>query len=130
MPTTDVGRPGARLVLPGNGTADAIVEVIYQPRATRLSRALLTFGGTLLISPVLFFIPPHFLWPVLALAIGGFTAWRYWKGEYYVILFEGSCPRCDTPLEMKRGARIRGRHTLECFGCHRHPELILDALDD
>ncbi len=126
MATTEIGRPDARLVLPGSGTVDASVEVIYQSRATRASRALLTLGVAIAIMPVVFFIPPHFLWPLLSLGIGGYLAWRYWRGEYYVIDFEGHCPRCETPIELSRGTRVRGRQTLECYGCHRHPELVLD----
>jgi hypothetical protein len=26
------------------------------------------------------------------------------------------------------GARIRGRETLECYGCHRYPQLVLDVI--
>lgn len=126
MATTEVGRPTARLELPGSGTGEATVEVIYQSRATRISRALLTLGVAIAISPVLFFIPPHFLWPLVSLTVGGWLAWRYWKGQYYVVEFSGECPRCSTPLELANGARIRGRQSLECYGCHRHPELVLD----
>lgn len=126
MSTTEIGQPGAKLVLPGSGSIPATVEVIYQSQATRLSRALIILAVSILISPVLFFLPPHFLWPLVSLAAGGYLAWRYWTGEYYVTHFEGACPRCDTPLEMKRGTRIRGRHTLDCHGCHRQPTLILD----
>ena len=128
MGTTEIGRPVARLVLPGSGTVDASVEVIYQSRATRASRALLTLGVAFVIMPVLFFIPPHFLWPLLSLVIGGYLAWRYWRGEYYLIGFEGKCPRCDTALDVARGTRVRRRHTLECYSCHRHPELVIDDL--
>jgi hypothetical protein len=128
--TTEVGRPAARLTLAGSATVAVTVEVIYQSRATRMSQALLTMGVAVVIAPVLFFLPPHFLWPALALAGGAWLAWRCWKGEYYVIHFEGSCPRCATPLTLKRGARIRGHETLECYGCHRHPELVLDAVEE
>ncbi len=130
MATTEIGRPGARLVLPGSDTVKASVEVIYQSRATRASRALLTLGVAIVSMPVLFFIPPHFVWPLLALAIGGYLAWRYWRGEYYVVGFKGHCPRCETPLEVSRGTRVRGHQTLECYGCHRHPELVLDDPED
>lgn len=130
MATTEVGRPGARLTLPGSETVEATVEVIYQSRATRASRAILTLGTALLIMPVLFFLPPHFLWPLLSLTIGSYLAWRYWTGEYYVVGFEGKCPRCETPLEMARGTRVKGGHTLDCYGCHRKPVLILDDPED
>lgn len=126
MSTTEIGRPNGKLVLPGADSSHATVEVIYQSYATRVSRAVITLAVAILISPVLFFLPPHFLWPVVAIAVGGWLAWRYWTGEYYVTHFEGICPRCETPLEMARGTRIRGEHTLDCHGCHRHPTLIVN----
>lgn len=124
--TTEIGRPGGKLVLPGAGSSEATVEVIYQSQATRASRALITLAVAILIAPVLFFLPPSFLWPIVAIAAGGLLAWRYWTGECYVTHFEGACPRCETPLEMTRGTRIRGEHTLDCHGCHRHPTLVLN----
>lgn len=126
MSTTEIGRPNGKLVLPGAGSTEATVEVIYQSQATRASRALITLAVAILIAPVLVFLPPHFLWPIVAIAAGAWLAWRYWTGEYYVTHFEGRCPRCDTPLEMARGTRIRGDHTLDCYGCHRHPTLIVN----
>lgn len=125
MATTEIGRPDALLTLPGSGSAEARLEVIYQPRATRLSRALLVLGVALAAMPVVFFLPPHFLWPLLTLGIGLYLARRYWKGEYYVVEFEGDCPRCGTTLELKEGARIGAKQTLECYGCHRQPELTV-----
>lgn len=126
MATTEIGRPNGKLVLPGSTSTEATVEVIYQSQATRTSRAIITLAVAILIAPVLFFLPPHFLWPIVALAIGGWLAWRYWTGDYYVTHFEGRCPRCETPLEILRGTRIRGEHTLDCHGCHRRPTLIVN----
>lgn len=126
MSTTEIGRPNGKLVLPGAGSTEATVEVIYQSHATRVSRALITLAVAIVIAPVLFFLPPHFLWPIVAIAAGGWLAWRYWTGEYYVTHFEGSCPRCETPLELARGTRIRGEQILDCHGCHRHPTLIVN----
>jgi hypothetical protein len=116
-------------VLPGSGTAPAEIEVIYQSRATRLSRALLILGLAVVIAPLLFFIPPHFLWPVVGIAAGAYLARRYWKGHYYVVEFEGSCPRCGAALELEEGQRIGRRHGIECYSCHRQPELVLDDPD-
>ena len=130
MATTEVGRLPARLELPGAATRDARVEVIYQPRATRLTRAILILGVAVALMPVVFFIPPHFLWPVVVLAAGAYVAHKYWQGEYYVSTFRGECPRCETELEVKPGSRIRSRQTLECYGCHRQPELVLDATQE
>lgn len=120
-------RSPARLVLPGSGSAEASIEVVHQPRTKRLAMALISLGAAVAIMPLLFLVPPHFLWPLLALAVGAYLARRFWVGEYYVVDFDGSCPRCETPLELSRGARIRGRQALECYGCHRRPELVLEG---
>ena len=130
LETTEVGHPGARLHLPGSGTAPADVEVIYQPRATRVTRAIIVLVVTTLAIPVVFFIPPHLPWVVLALVAGLYMAWRFWHGEFYVSGFKGACPGCQTPLELKAGARVRRSQTLDCYGCHRRPELTIDAPED
>ena len=126
MATTEVARPRARLQLPGGGATPATIEVIYQPRATRMSRAILVLSISVLLMPVLFFLPPHFLWPIVSLVVGILLARRYLRGEYYVTSFEGACPRCDTAIEIKSGTRVRARYSVECFGCHRQPELVVD----
>lgn len=130
LETTEVGHPAARLHLPGSGTGPAQVEMIYQPRATRMTRAILTLVVSWLIIPVVFFIPPHFPWVLAAFFGGLWLAWRFWNGEFYVSRFEGACPRCGAALELKPGTRIRRRQMLECYSCHRSPELIVDAPDD
>lgn len=122
-------RPPARLHLPGSGTAPAEIEAIAQPRGARLTRALLALFGSWALIPLVFFIPPHFPWVAAAFGGGLYLALRFWRGELYVSSFEGACPRCGTALELKPGARIRRRQTLDCYGCHRQPELIVDAPD-
>ncbi len=126
MATTERVRPPAHLHLPGSGTAPASVEVIFQPRPARIARAVGILVVSILLMPVVFFIPPHFLWPLLSLAAGVYFARKYWVGEYYVTEFEGSCPRCGGALEVKPGSRIRNPQALECYGCHRQPELVID----
>ena len=130
LETTELGRPAARLELPGSGTVPADVEMVYQPRATRMSRAIITLVVSWFMLPVVFFIPPHIPWVLLVFFGGLWLAWRVWKGEFYVSSFKGACPKCGTALELKPGARVRRTQTLECFGCHRRPELIVDAPAD
>lgn len=130
MATTEIGRPRARLELDGSGSTEATVQVMFQSKGTRVSRSLIVLGVTLAILPVLFFIPPRSVWSLVALAVGLYLAWRYWKGGYYVIDFNGPCPHCGTELTLARGTPIRGRHSLECHGCHRHPELIVHDVDE
>lgn len=130
LETTEIGRPRARLHLAGSGTAPAEVEMVYQPRATRMVRAILVLGVSWLILPVVFFIPPHIPWVALAFFGGLLVAWRVWQGEFYVSSFKGACPRCGTALALRAGSRVRRTQTLECYGCHRSPELIVDAPAD
>lgn len=119
----------ARLHLPGTGTGPAVVRAIHQPRPGRVARALLALFGSWLLIPIVFFIPPHFPWVAGAFAGGLYLALRFWRGELYVSSFEGACPQCGTALELRPGSRIRRTQTLECYGCHRQPELIVDAAD-
>lgn len=104
--------------------------MIYQPRATRMSRAIIVLVVSWLIIPVVAFIPPHIPWMLVAFFGGLLLALRIWAGEFYVSRFQGACPRCGTALELKPGARIRKRQTLDCYGCHRRPELVIDAPTD
>lgn len=130
MSTTDVVRPPARLVLQGSASVPADVEVVYQPRATRLTRAILSLGICWVLMPLVFFIPPHVPWVFAAFAAGIVFFVRSLRGEYHVASFEGACPRCGRGLEIKAGSRIRGRHVLDCYGCHRQPELVLEEPRD
>lgn len=118
-----------RLELPGSGTGSARVEVTHQPRGARGLRAM----GVILVSwaliPLVFFIPPHLPWVLLAFFGGLFVAWRLWRGTFLVRTFEGDCPRCGEPLKLDPGTRIRSRHTLDCFNCHRQPDLVVAARD-
>ncbi|NIP81813.1 MAG: hypothetical protein GWM90_22375 [Gemmatimonadetes bacterium] len=103
---------------------------MYQPRATRVARALIVLAVTLVVMPVVFFLPPHLLWPIVVLGAGAYLARKYWVGEYHVRHFQGACPRCGTELEMKAGQRVRNGQVLECYGCHRQPRLVIDEPDD
>lgn len=130
MATTELGRPRARLELPGSGSGPATLEVIYQPKATRLTRVVLILLVTAALVPFSFFIPPHFLWPLVVLAVGIFLAHRLWVGEFYVSTFDGACPRCGTKVELKPGSRIKNHQMLQCFGCHRQPELVMESAEE
>ena len=120
-------RRTARLTLPAAGTTEAVVEVEPQPKRQRTMRAMAVLAVSLAAAPVVFFIPPHFLWPLVVLVAGAYFARRVWRGEYVVTSFEGACPRCGEPLVVDPGTRVRGRQRIECYGCHREPELVLST---
>ena len=119
----------AGLVLPASGSSPARVRVVHRTTGQRAGRAALALGGSWLLMPVVFFVPPHLLWPVLVFGAGLVLGWREWRGEYVVESFEGACPRCGQELSLEEGARIRDRQRMECYGCHRQPELVLDDAD-
>ena len=120
----------ARLVLPAAGSTEARLAVEPRPRSMRSTRAAVILAMTLVLAPVAFLVPPHFLWPFVVLAVGAYFAYREWTGEYIVHDFDGACPRCGEPLEIDPGTRVRGRQRVECYGCHREPELVLDEATD
>lgn len=115
----------ARLTLPASPSATASIVLEPRPKGKRTTRAVLILAATLVLTPVVFLVPPHFLWPLVVLALGLYFARREWVGEYVVASFEGACPRCGEALTLEPGARIRGRQRLECYGCHREPELVV-----
>ena len=116
----------ALLRLPASGSAPASVEVEPQPRRRRRLRAAVILATAVVLMPPVFFVPPHFLWPLVVLGAGIYLARRAWSGEYIVRSFDGACPRCGEPLAVEVGTRIRGRQRVECYSCHREPELVLE----
>lgn len=123
--TTETRR--VRLVLPASGTAPGTVELEPRPRRQRTLRVAVILAATLVLTPAVFFIPPHFLWPLVVLVLGAYFARREWRGEYVVLSFAGECPRCGDPLTVAAGSRIRSGQRVECYGCHREPELMLET---
>lgn len=115
----------AHLTLPASPSAAAALVVEPRPKGKRTARAVAMVAATLVLTPVAFLVPPHFLWPLVVLALGFYFARREWVGEYVVASFEGACPRCGGALTLEPGTRIRGRQRVECYGCHREPELVV-----
>ncbi len=113
----------ARLVLPGHESVPASADVIYRPARERSTRAILTLVGFFVLAPIVFFVPPHIPWVLIAFGSGIYFGLRQWRGEYVVQSFTGECPRCHSPLTIEPGTRIRLPHRLDCFNCHHEPSL-------
>ena len=115
--------PPVQMVLVAYPPAPARVGLVYQPvpgRALKAALSLLLFWG---IAPFTFVIPPHYPFPVLCLATGGYLAHLFWTGRYRVRWFVGQCPRCGGHLRMSLGERISLPHTIPCLACHFEPLL-------
>lgn len=117
--------PPARLSLGGHDPAPARVEVVFRPSSLRLRRAALSLGAFWVLIPIVFFIPPHLPWVLIAFGLGVYFAYSNWSGTHEVRSFEAGCPRCGKGLEIKPGSRIRPPHKLVCYACHHQPRLEL-----
>lgn len=121
--TTKQNTLPATLSLFGHRPTAAHVDVYYRPRSARLTRAALSLLGFWALGIVVFFIPPHVPWVLLAVGSGLYFAYASWQSTYEVRNFEGSCPRCGSALEIEAGSKIRPPHKMTCYNCHQQPYL-------
>jgi hypothetical protein len=99
--------------------------IAYQrTRSERAMRTILTFAGVCLATPVGFLIPPHLEPAALVFVIGLYFTRRAWVAEWEVVEMSGTCARCDSSLELKRGTVLYIPHTITCSHCRA--ELWLD----
>jgi hypothetical protein len=115
--------PPVHMVLSAYPPAPARVGLVYQPAPLRALQAILSLAFFWGIAPFTFIIPPHYPFPVLCLATGGYLAHLFWTGRYRVRWFVGQCPRCGGHLRMSLGERISLPHTVPCLACHFEPAL-------
>lgn len=113
----------ARLTLAGHEPVAAQATVVYRPARERTTRALIALLGFWALVPIVFFIPPHIPWALIAFVCGIYFSIKQWRGEYIVQSFTGECPRCHSPLTIAPGTRIRLPHKIDCFNCHHEPSL-------
>lgn len=111
------------LYVPGHAPGWAAVRMEARPGWVRAVRALVV---AVLLPPaalVAFLIPPHGESLMFTVSLGIYLIYREATARWIVHAFEGACPRCARPIEMKPRARLSGRRTLPCFGCHFDIEL-------
>lgn len=113
----------ARLSLFGFVSTPALLSVTPRTRTTRVTRAIASVIGSVLLAPVVFLIPPHAEWVMITIATGLYWARKNWIAEYVVAEFAGTCPRCFTAVGIRRGATLRFPHAVTCYSCHQHPVL-------
>ena len=111
------------LHVPGSPSAPASAR--FRPRSAR-ERALRALGAVALFwipIPVVFLVPPHLPWALLAFGLGLFFGLRQWRGTHVVEHFGGRCPHCGEALELEEGSKVRMPLRLTCYGCHREAVL-------
>lgn len=130
------GRPGpitfeprASLALFGHEPVPARVAVFARPRGWRIRRAVIFAVTGIALAPLVALFPPHVPWALGALSAGFFLAWRSMKSRFAVARFEGNCPRCQAPLHIASGSRLRIPHPLSCQSCHYELVLNTDPTD-
>ena len=115
----------ARLSLFGFVPTPARLSVTARTRSERVARALLTLLGTALAAPLVAIIPPHIEPVVMTVIAGLYWTRKHWVAEYVVAEFDGVCPRCLTPIDIKPRTTLRFPQNVACFKCHEHPFLEL-----
>jgi hypothetical protein len=128
--TNAIPPDGAVLKLRGHEPKPARLRVEQRPRQTRMTNAILTLVGFFVLAPIVFFIPPHIPWVLLAVSAGVFGAYKQWVGEYLVHEFQGECPRCGASLKIEPGSKIKLPLQLDCYQCHHKPVVALGRSDE
>ena len=112
-----------RLTLAGHPPVEGVAKLEFRPRSVRVTRAAVSLLGFWLLAPIVFFLPPHIPWAAGAFLAGLFFGYRNLRGTFIVHSFTAPCPRCQSPLVIAPGEKIRSPHTLDCYNCHFSPEL-------
>jgi hypothetical protein len=117
----------ARLALFGFAPTPVQLSVEPRPRWERALRAFLALAMAAITAPLLFLIPPHAEWLLLATATGIYWFRKNWIAEYVLMAFEGVCPKCHHAVAVKPHTTLRFPHSVVCYSCHEHPALELGA---
>jgi hypothetical protein len=123
---SDLIRTPARVTLFGFETTLAVASIHPRGRRWRVGGAARTMGIFLMIAPVVAIVPPHAPWGIGALAAGVILARRRMIECFTLIDLDGTCPKCDQALRVKR-TRLRTPHAITCEGCHHQASLKLPA---
>ena len=117
----------ARLALFGRVPTPATLTVEPRTRGERLLRAYLTLFGAGILGTILFIVPPH-AEPVLLTWIAGIYWFRkHLNAEFEVVAFEGACPYCHKPVQVKAGTTLKFPHSVSCYSCKSESDLELGS---
>lgn len=121
---------GGRATLFGFEDTPMAARIIARSRAWRVGGAVRTFAVFAVVAPLVAVFPPHAVWLIGALVVGAVLARRRYIERFTLVGVEGKCPKCGTPLSVKKG-RLKRPHPLPCEGCNHEPSLRLpdDALE-
>jgi hypothetical protein len=104
------------LSYPGPEVSQARARIAPRSAAWRRTAALKQLLWWLLI-PVVVWAPPHFLWVIIVLAIGGVLAVNRLREEATLLSLHGPCPKCGTEQAFTDLGRLKYPHKLHCGAC-------------
>ena len=107
----------ARIGSTGVYATAADLVVFHRTRSERVMRTILTFAGVGVATPLGFLIPPHLEPAAVVFLLGLYFTRRAWVAEWEVVHLQGTCPRCESALELKRGTVLYIPHTITCAQC-------------
>ncbi|HBE00115.1 MAG TPA: hypothetical protein DC060_18195 [Gemmatimonadetes bacterium] len=119
-------RTAARVTLFGFESTEAFASIQPRGRRWRVGGAARTMGIFLVIAPMMAIVPPHAPWLIGALTAGIILTRRRLIERFTLISLEGTCPKCDTTIDVKR-TRLRIPHPLTCQSCHHQASLKVPA---
>jgi hypothetical protein len=119
-------RTTARVTLFGFESTEAFASIQPRGRRWRVGGAARTMGIFVVIAPMMAIVPPHAPWLIGALTAGIILTRRRLIERFTLISLEGTCPKCDATINVKR-TRLRIPHPLTCQSCHHQASLKVPA---
>jgi hypothetical protein len=113
---SEVPEVPARLVFMGGKATEGRARVVERSRAWRRSQVTKDLALLLLI-PVVVFIPPHFPWPIVVLAVAFLRAFNHSREHRTLLSLRGPCPKCGTEQEYRELGRMGNPHKVTCASC-------------
>lgn len=119
MAETDLSRipeVPARLVFMGGQSSEALARVVDRSARWRRAQVLKDLALLLLI-PVVVFIPPHFPWPIIVLAVAFIRVFGHMREHRTLLSLHGPCPKCGTVQDYRELGRMGNPHKVTCANC-------------
>jgi hypothetical protein len=115
-----------RAVLFGFQPTPVDVSILPRSRGWRAAGTAQVIGVSLVVAPIVAFVPPHAPWAIGALAAGAIFGRRRWQETHTLMELAGACPKCAAPFHLRPG-RLRAPHPLQCEACHHVSALELPS---
>src|SRR3954468_20546012 len=106
----------ARLVFMGGQASEASARVLERSGHWRRGEMLKDLGLLLLI-PIVVWLPPHFPWPIIVLAVALFRVFNHMREHRTLLSLHGPCPKCGTVQDFTELGRMGNPHKVTCANC-------------